>query len=65
MMKRLLLVPVLLAAPTVQAHPGLHAMGFWENLIHHFTKPDHLAQLGAVAVGLFLVWQLRSRHRSR
>ncbi len=64
MMKRLLLLPALLAAPAVQAHPGLHVMGFWENLAHHLTEPDHLALLAAVVAGGTLLWR-RSRRRSR
>jgi len=63
MMKRFLLLPALLAASAVQAHPGLHVMGFWENLVHHLTEPDHLALFAAVVAGGALLWR-RSRRRS-
>jgi hydrogenase/urease accessory protein HupE len=47
------------------AHPGHddHAeMGLLEGLWHLLTQPDHLAMLlGAVAMGVVLVRQLRRR----
>lgn len=57
-MKRIIALSLL---PTSAfAHAGDHShSGFWTNLRHLISEPDHIAMLGAAAVVVALVVYLR------
>lgn len=64
MMKRKLLsmFPLLATASVAHAHPAIHADGFWGNLAHMLTQPDHLLILaGACVLGYLLIRRLYLR----
>ena len=58
-MRRMIAVIALLPTAAV-AHPGDHAhSGFFGNLGHLLTEPDHLAMLGVAVAFVALVVYLR------
>ena len=58
-MKRIIAILVLLPAAAF-AHPGHHShIGFFANLRHVLTEPDHLAMLGGTVAVVALVVYLR------
>lgn len=58
-MKRIIALLTLLPTAAL-AHPGDHShSGFFTNLRHILTEPDHLAMLAAAAVAVAVVLYLR------
>jgi hydrogenase/urease accessory protein HupE len=50
----------ILATPAM-AHPADHSFDFLQSIAHLLTQPDHLALLGAAAVGAVAVFKFRTR----
>jgi hydrogenase/urease accessory protein HupE len=60
-----LLAPLLLLAQAAQAHPSGHDGGFFENVSHFLTEPDHLVGIGLAlcAIAAICFYRIRAARK--